>query len=80
MLLHQQTPSSTGTGGDQGSPALPHATEKGNASGTSAPDCEIIHSFAALPQAAGVESFEESSEVLSDDLTPLMRGAVGHKC
>lgn len=62
---------------------LLHSTtpwKKGNSSGISAPDNEIIHSFAALSQPAGVESSEESTEVLSDDLISLMRGEVGHKC
>lgn len=42
--------------------------QKGNARGIPAPDKEIILYFAALSQAAGVESFEESAGVLSDDL------------
>lgn len=45
---------------------------KGNARGISAPDKERILYFAALSQAAGVESFEESAGVLSDYLISLM--------
>lgn len=54
--------------------------KKGNGSGISAPDNEIIHYFAALSQAAGVESFEESNGVLTDSLISLMQGGVGRKC